>query len=66
VTATAPDPGHPPPPGPLCGHRTAFCTAEVDANGVRHGRLVEFDHTLALFTDPGDRRTADHVSGRSG
>ena len=32
--------------------RTAFFTAEVDDQGLRVGRLVEFDVTEKLFTAP--------------
>jgi phosphate transport system ATP-binding protein len=46
--------------------RTAFFTAEVDDNGVRHGRLVEYDQTRRLFTKPSDSRTEDYISGRFG
>jgi phosphate transport system ATP-binding protein len=47
-------------------HYTAFFTAEVDAQQVRHGRLVEFDDTSKLFTSPGDKRTEDYITGRFG
>ncbi|WDZ85564.1 phosphate ABC transporter ATP-binding protein PstB [Micromonospora cathayae] len=47
-------------------HYTAFFTAEVDENQVRHGRLVEFDQTSKIFTNPGDRRTEDYITGRFG
>ncbi|WP_239141279.1 phosphate ABC transporter ATP-binding protein PstB [Actinoplanes campanulatus] len=47
-------------------HRTAFFTAEVDGDGVRHGRLVEYDHTNKLFTNPTHKRTEDYISGRFG
>ncbi|WBB82511.1 phosphate ABC transporter ATP-binding protein PstB [Micromonospora sp. WMMD882] len=47
-------------------HYTAFFTAEVDADQVRHGRLVEFDQTAKLFTNPGDKRTEDYITGRFG
>ncbi|NUT32840.1 MAG: phosphate ABC transporter ATP-binding protein [Hamadaea sp.] len=47
-------------------HSTAFFTAEVDANQVRHGRLVEFDDTAKIFTNPGDKRTEDYITGRFG
>ena len=33
-------------------HKTAFFTAEVDAKGVRHGRLVEFDETPQHLHQP--------------
>src|SRR5215207_3630945 len=46
--------------------RTAFFTAEVDQNGVRHGRLVEFDRTSTLFSKPSDKRTEDYITGRFG
>ena len=45
---------------------TAFFTAEVDAEGVRHGRLVEFNSTNTLFTSPDDKRTEDYITGRFG
>ncbi|HEX6967393.1 MAG TPA: phosphate ABC transporter ATP-binding protein PstB [Micromonosporaceae bacterium] len=45
---------------------TAFFTAEVDADGERYGRLVEFAETQQIFTDPADPRTADYISGRFG
>jgi len=46
--------------------RTAFFTAEVDDAGVRHGRLVEFDHTVKIFSNPEDQRTEDYISGKFG
>jgi len=46
--------------------RTAFFTAEVDEKGERHGRLVEYDLTRKLFTNPSDKRTEDYISGRFG
>ena len=47
-------------------HRTAFFTAEVDEAGVRHGRLVEFDDTNKIFTNPQQKRTEDYITGRFG
>jgi phosphate transport system ATP-binding protein len=47
-------------------HKTAFFTAEVDEKGVRHGRLVEFDDTHKLFTNPSQKRTEDYITGRFG
>jgi phosphate transport system ATP-binding protein len=47
-------------------HRTAFFTAEVDNQGVRHGRLVEFDDTQKIFTNPREKRTEDYITGRFG
>ena len=46
--------------------RTAFFTAEVDEQGVRHGRLVEFDLTSTIFSKPSDKRTEDYITGRFG
>ncbi|CCG05339.1 high-affinity phosphate transport protein (ABC superfamily, atp_bind) [Blastococcus saxobsidens DD2] len=46
--------------------RTAFFTADVDDKGERHGRLVEYDLTSTIFSNPGDRRTEDYISGRFG
>ncbi|MFV2100953.1 phosphate ABC transporter ATP-binding protein PstB [Micromonospora sp. LOL_024] len=45
---------------------TAFFTAEVDEEQERHGRLVEFTQTGRLFTNPGDKRTEDYITGRFG
>ncbi|MFC7304240.1 phosphate ABC transporter ATP-binding protein PstB [Streptomyces monticola] len=47
-------------------HRTAFFTADVDDKGARHGRLVEYDETAHLFSNPSDQRTEDYISGRFG
>jgi phosphate transport system ATP-binding protein len=46
--------------------RTAFFTAEVDDEGRRVGRLVEFDVTEKIFTAPGDPRTEGYITGRFG
>jgi phosphate transport system ATP-binding protein len=46
--------------------RTAFFTADVDHRGERHGRLVEYDLTRKIFTNPSDRRTEDYITGRFG
>jgi len=46
--------------------RTAFFTADVDDEGVRHGRLVEMDWTNKIFTNPSDPRTEGYISGRFG
>jgi phosphate transport system ATP-binding protein len=45
---------------------TSFFTAEVDSKGVRHGRLVEFNDTSRLFTNPINKRTEDYITGRFG
>ncbi len=47
-------------------HRTAFFTADVDDAGVRHGRLVEYDDTHKIFTNPAQQRTEDYITGRFG
>jgi phosphate transport system ATP-binding protein len=46
--------------------RTAFFTADVDDAGRRVGRLVEFDATERLFTQPTDPRTEGYITGRFG
>mgnify|MGYP002336073882 CR=1 FL=1 len=46
--------------------RTAFFTADVDDKGERHGRLVEYDLTETIFSNPHDKRTEDYISGRFG
>ncbi|WP_374116496.1 phosphate ABC transporter ATP-binding protein PstB [Hoyosella sp. YIM 151337] len=46
--------------------RTAFFTAEADEHGDRTGRLVEFDETAKIFSNPSDERTEAYISGRFG
>jgi phosphate transport system ATP-binding protein len=46
--------------------RTAFFTAEIDDAGRRVGRLIEFDDTEQLFTQPSDSRTEGYITGRFG
>jgi phosphate transport system ATP-binding protein len=46
--------------------RTAFMTAEIDGDGRRVGKLVEFDDTRVLFTHPSDSRTEGYITGRFG
>jgi phosphate transport system ATP-binding protein len=47
--------------------RTAFLMVELDAEeDNRWGRLVEYDETEKIFTNPTDRRTEDYVSGKVG
>ncbi|EON22788.1 phosphate ABC transporter, ATPase subunit [Nocardioides sp. CF8] len=47
--------------------RTAFFTARPDeTTGNRTGLLVEFDLTSKIFSNPGDQRTEDYISGRFG
>jgi phosphate transport system ATP-binding protein len=46
---------------------TAFLIVELDS-GEKHrtGRVVEFDGTGKIFTNPSDQRTEDYVSGKVG
>jgi phosphate transport system ATP-binding protein len=44
---------------------TAFFSLQV-GEGKRTGILVEYDNTDKLFTNPGDKRTEDYVTGRFG
>ena len=47
--------------------RTAFFTVEMDEDGVgRAGRVVEFDDTDRIFTNPSDPRTEAYVTGKVG
>ena len=47
--------------------RTAFFTVEVDQKtGQRTGRIVEYDKTETIFTNPSNKRTEDYVTGRFG
>ena len=46
--------------------RTAFFTTDVDDQGARTGRLVEFDLTNTIFTSPSDPRTEGYITGRFG
>ena len=45
---------------------TAFMTAEVDDTVGRIGRLVEYDATEKIFTNPADPRTEGYITGRFG
>jgi phosphate transport system ATP-binding protein len=45
---------------------TAFMTTDVDADGKRVGRLVEYDVTEKIFTNPSDPRTEGYITGRFG
>ena len=45
---------------------TAFFTTEVADDGSRIGRLVEFDRTEKIFTNPSDPRTEGYITGRFG
>ena len=46
--------------------KTAFFTVELDDGGHRSGRVVEFDDTEKIFTNPGDERTEAYVTGKVG
>jgi phosphate transport system ATP-binding protein len=48
-------------------NRTAFFTVELDAEGKhRTGRVVEYDETEKIFTNPSDERTEAYVTGKVG
>jgi phosphate transport system ATP-binding protein len=47
--------------------RTAFFVTEVNPESdTRTGRLVEFDDTAKIFSNPSDERTENYVTGRFG
>jgi phosphate transport system ATP-binding protein len=47
--------------------KTAFFTVEMDADEKqRSGRVVEFDDTEKIFTNPADSRTEAYVTGKVG
>lgn len=46
--------------------RTAFFTTVPDEHGDRTGRLVEFDTTEKIFSNPSDQRTEAYITGRFG
>jgi phosphate transport system ATP-binding protein len=47
--------------------KTAFFTVELDESGKnRTGRVVEFDDTEKIFTNPSDSRTEAYVTGKVG
>ena len=47
--------------------RTAFFTTELDSKADRRtGTLVEYDSTAKIFSNPGDERTENYISGRFG
>jgi phosphate transport system ATP-binding protein len=45
---------------------TAFFSVDLAPEGDRTGVLVEYDETTKIFTQPGDQRTEDYVTGRFG
>ena len=47
--------------------RTAFLMVELDSTELhRTGRIVEYDDTERIFTNPSDKRTEDYVTGKVG
>jgi phosphate transport system ATP-binding protein len=46
--------------------KTAFFTVELDDDDHRSGRVVEFDATDKIFTNPSDPRTEAYVTGKVG
>ena len=46
--------------------RTAFFSVDVNAEGDRTGRLVEFDKTEKIFTSPTEDETEQYITGRFG
>jgi phosphate transport system ATP-binding protein len=46
--------------------KTAFFTVELDNEEHRSGRVVEFDDTAKIFTNPSDPRTEAYVTGKVG
>ena len=46
---------------------TAFLIVELEAGEQnRYGRLIEYDDTEKIFTNPSDSRTEDYVTGKVG
>lgn len=46
--------------------KTAFFTVDVNDEDKRFGRLIEFDDTEKIFTNPSNQRTEDYVTGKVG
>lgn len=46
--------------------RVSDYTAFFYTDETRTGRLVEFDETTTIFTNPKDKRTEDYITGRFG
>jgi phosphate transport system ATP-binding protein len=46
--------------------RTAFLIVELNEAEARMGRMIEYDETEKIFTNPSDQRTEDYVSGKVG
>jgi phosphate transport system ATP-binding protein len=45
---------------------TAFFSISAGEDDSRYGILVEYDNTEKIFTNPGNKRTEDYVTGRFG
>lgn len=46
--------------------RVSDFTAMMMIDEKRSGRMIEFDHTQIIFTNPKEKRTEDYVTGRFG
>ncbi|MBI5311482.1 MAG: phosphate ABC transporter ATP-binding protein [Actinobacteria bacterium] len=46
--------------------KTAYFSVEIGENDKRYGKLIEFDETEKIFTNPADQRTEDYVTGKVG
>jgi len=46
--------------------RVSDFTAMMMIDENRSGRMIEFDNTQRIFTNPKDKRTEDYVTGRFG
>ena len=46
--------------------RVSDYTAMMMIDDTRSGRVIEFDNTRTIFTNPKDKRTEDYVTGRFG
>jgi len=46
--------------------RVSDYTAMMMIDENRSGRMIEFDRTNTIFTNPKDKRTEDYVTGRFG
>jgi phosphate transport system ATP-binding protein len=45
---------------------TAFFNTEIDADGKRRGKLVEFSPTAQMFNSPNTKEAQEYISGRFG
>jgi phosphate transport system ATP-binding protein len=45
---------------------TAYFSVELGEDDKRYGRLIEYDETGTVFTNPSDQRTEDYVTGKVG